>query len=101
MGGAPLKPGDVATQKVHEDRFGDVVGVVAGGDDVALEQSGAPVQGLAPEDAAEGAVVFPAHLGHDVVHGPTVEVLVGEHRQGQVVLELVPPDRLEAVVPVT
>ena len=65
---------------------------------IDLEPHAGPVERLPPEHAAEGAVVLPADGVHDLVHGPPVELLVGEDRQRQPVLVPVPLDRLEAVV---
>ena len=37
------------------------------------------IEGLASEDTAERAIVARADLGHDLVHGPAIQVLVGHN----------------------
>lgn len=68
---------------------------------VGFEQGSAPVEGLAPEDAAEGAVVLVADGVHDVVHGPAIELLVGQDPQREAVLLLIALHGLKGVVPIT
>ena len=75
----PLSPGDVAPQDIHNDRLRDVIRVMARHYLVDPQLHGAPVQGLAPEHAAEGAVVLEPDLGHNLVHGPAIEILIGEN----------------------
>ena len=61
---------------------------------IDLEPHAGPVERLPPEHAAEGAVVLPPDGAHDLVHGPPVELLVGEDGQRQPVLVPVMSDIL-------
>lgn len=99
-GGAPSQPRDVPSQDVEQHRLRNVVGVVAGDELVGVEEGGAAVEGLATEDAAEGAVVFEADEGDDLIHGPAVEVLVGDNLEGEPELDVVPLYGVEGVVAV-
>lgn len=91
---------NVPAKNVHQNRLGDVVRIVPGGYHRALHQLGAPLEGLAAKDAAEGAVVADASGADDLVHRPAVEVLVGEDLEGQGVVDAILLDRLQRVVPV-
>ena len=99
-GRAALQPSDVPAQDVHDDGLGDVVRVVPRHDLGHAELHRPAVQRLAPEHPAEGAVVLEPHLGDDLVHGPAVQVLVGEDLQRNLVLVSVPLHGLQTVVPV-
>lgn len=76
------------------------VGGRTGGHARGLEQVGAPVQGLAAENAAEGAVVAGANLPDNLVHGPAVQLLVGHDGEGDAVLRLIALDGVQGVVAV-
>lgn len=86
---------------IHQHRLGNVVCIVAGDDVVHTERRRAAVERLAPEHAAERAVVLPADACDDIVHRPAVQVLVPKHGEREPVLLLVPLHRLEAVVAVS
>lgn len=67
---------------------------------VNLQESSTSIKGLATEDAAESAVVFEANDVNDLVHGPSVQVLVGNHLERELVLNVVPMNGFERVVAV-
>lgn len=67
---------------------------------VDLQESSTSIKGLATEDAAESAVVFEANDVNDLVHGPSVQVLVGNHLERELVLKVVPMNGLERVITV-
>jgi hypothetical protein len=98
---AALQAGHVAAQQVEQHSLCNVVGVVAGADGVHLQQHGPAVQRLAPEHAAERAVVLVADFADDGVHAPAVQLLVGQHRQLQLVLPGVALHSFKRVVPVS
>ena len=100
-GRAAPQTSHVSTQDIHEDRLGNVVGVVSRHDLVNSQHGRSTIQSLSTKHPAERAVVSEADGRHDAVHGPAVEVLVGEDLQRDPVLTLVPPDGLEGVVSVT
>ena len=52
------------------------------------------IQCLSPKYATECAVVFLAHLRHDRIHCPSVQLAVGQDFQRHVVLLLIAFDRL-------
>ena len=67
---------------------------------VQAQLHGAPVQRLASEHPAEGTVVLETHLGHDLVHGPAVQVLIGQDLQRDLILVSVPLDCLQTIIAV-
>lgn len=67
---------------------------------VDLQESSTSIKGLATEDATESAVVFEANDVNDLVHGPSVQVLVGNHLERELVLKVIPMNGLERVVAV-
>lgn len=85
---------------IHEDRLGDVVGVVAGDDVLDTQARRSSVQSLPAEDAAVRAVPLLAHLLDHLIHGPAIQLRIPQDRQRHVVLLCVPLDRLQAVVSV-
>uniref|UniRef100_A0A1I8I854 PHD-type domain-containing protein n=1 Tax=Macrostomum lignano TaxID=282301 RepID=A0A1I8I854_9PLAT len=53
--------------------------IVTGGQFVSFKMTGASVQGLATEHAAEGAIAAPASGPDNFVHCPAVQVAIGQH----------------------
>ncbi|KAL1843217.1 hypothetical protein VTK73DRAFT_2887 [Phialemonium thermophilum] len=90
----------VAPEQIHQHRLGDVVRVVARDHVPDAQRLRAPVQRLAAEHAAVGAVALLAHRLHDLVHGPSVQLVVADDPEGHVVLHRVALHGLERVVSV-
>ena len=99
--GAALQARHVAAQQIQQHGLGNVVGVVAGADGVHLKQHGTAVERLAPEDAAERAVVLVADFAHYCVHAPAVELLVRQHSQLQLVLPRIALHSFKRIIPVS
>lgn len=76
-------------QTIHENGLRDVVSIVTSDYVVDVQYSGAPVQGLSSEDAAECAVILLANLSNDGVHCPPIEFVVRQNLQRHVVLLLI------------
>jgi hypothetical protein len=99
--GAALESTDISAEYVHEHRLGYVVSIVASHELVHSQEHSATIERLSPKHATEGAVVFAAHLFDNLVHGPAVQLLISDHFERQIVVELVAFDTLERVVAVT
>lgn len=67
---------------------------------VDFQESSASIKCLATEDAAESAIVFETDNINDLVHSPSVEVLVRDDFERESVLNLVAMNGLERVVAV-
>ena len=74
---------------------------MTGSYNVTFQHHRSSIQGLPPENSAESAVVLLADLFDNVIHRPTVKVLVGQHSQRQLVLLLVAFDRLQRVIAIS
>ena len=83
---------------VHDDSLRNVIRVVPRHYLVHPQLHRAPVQGLAPELAAERVVVLEPDLGHDLVYSPAVQVFIWEDLEGDIVLVSVLLDSFQAVM---
>ena len=80
-------PGQIPSQNVQQYRLRDVVSIVSSYNLLRCFQGGPSVESLPPEDSAERAVVFGAHLPHNLIHGPAIQLLVRDHCEGDLVLQ--------------
>jgi len=94
------EPGNISPQEIEENGLGNVIGVVASHEFVHLQESSSSIKSLATEDATESAVVFEANNVNDLVHGPSVQVLVGNNLKRELVLKVVSMNGLERVIAV-
>jgi hypothetical protein len=58
------------------------------------------IQRLPSEHAAVCAVAFLAHLLHDLVHSPAIQLGISQYRQIHLILLRIPLHRLQTIVPV-
>lgn len=87
---------------IHQDRFGHIIGIMAGHNVINFEHVSAEVQGLPSEHATIGAVAFLARLFYDFVHGPAlIQIGVRQDLERQLVLLAVPLNGQEGVIAVT
>lgn len=98
--GASTQSGNISSEEVEEDGLGNIIGIVPSNDFVHFQERSTSVKGLSTEDAAESAIVFQTNHSHDLVHSPSVEVLVRYHFEREPVLNLVPVNSFQRVVAV-
>lgn len=84
----------LSARTVHQDSLGNVIGIVACHNMVHSKTGGTAVERLATEHATEGAVVAFSDLVDDLVHCPSVELVVGQNLEREAVLGLVLLDGL-------
>lgn len=75
--------------------------LLACADLVHLQHHGSSVQRLPAKHTTESAVVLQAHLLHDGVHRPAVQLFIRHDLQRQLILLLVPLHRLQGIISVT
>lgn len=69
---------------------------MAGHDVIYSKHSSTSVEGLPTKHAAKRAVVLPPHLRDDGIHGPPIQLIIGEDFQRHIILLLVPFHCLDA-----
>jgi len=98
---ALTQPEKISSQQVHIDCLGYIVGIMAGQDFISFYKLSASIKSLPPENATESAVICQTDYFDDLIHGPAVEVFIGDYSQGKLVSFFVLFDGLEGVVSVT
>lgn len=68
---------------------------------VHFQHHGSSVQRLSAKHTTERAVILQAHLLHDGIHRPAVQLFIRHDLQRQLILLLVPFHRLQGIVSVT
>ena len=79
---------------VHQNSLRDIISIMSSDDVINSKLSCTTVERLSSEYTTESTVVLLAHLANDLVHGPTIQLIVGEDLQGKAILYLVLLDGL-------
>ncbi len=89
-----------SSEEIHKNGLGDVVGIVSGHDMLDTQHFGTAIESLSPKDAAVRAVPLLADRLDNLVHCPSIELIISNNLEWHVVVNSIPLDGLKRIVSV-